>query len=197
MNDFDRIKERQDAERWEFYRRSNRNELIRWTQELFENPEDYVILATKQIGFREDREIELTVFNLEKIILCEINFKGIQLDNDGSTQVYNAPKYRMNEELAHMKAPIDLGFLARKKILAYNFFYHASVMHLLIQSKFCYQVDIKGYCIQKAYSQFVGSIFRSIKGYISQELPNGGESANDDCIAIYEVLKEIANSELQ
>ncbi len=196
MNEYDRIRERMEAEQWEFYRQSNRNESIGWVQQLFEDPEDYVILATKQIRFGKDREIELTVSDLKKNRLCEIDFKGLQLDTDGSTQIHRAPKYRMNEKLSQMKSPIDLNFLARKKILAYNFFYHASVMHLLIQSNFCYKVDMKGHCIQKAYSQFVGSVFKSIKGYIPQELPNGGESANDDCVAIYELLIEIANADI-
>ena len=190
----------------------DRCKVILWAQEVL--TQDVYILDSETTGLdtSEDEMISLAVINMRgdvlfKSLIQPIDPKAMYIPNErgisafdihgiGTDVLKDAPLFAdLYPQLADL--------LTDKHVIVYNWDYDMPMLDAMCARRNLPEIEIGGWCAMEQYAQYVGEIRtkRDYKGRYSgwsyrwQPLPSGRHSALGDCLAVLQLIKEIATEE--
>jgi len=178
----------------------HRNEMIDWAREVFEQPDNYVILDTETTGLGDnDVVIQIGILNLHGETLIDTLIKPTKRKriSSSATNVHgismkmleNAPT--LNDIVSELES-----IFTTKTVIIYNAKFDVRLlMQTFQQDEIKNEINVNALCALTAYSRFVGEWNEYHKDYKFQKLPSGDHSAIGDCKATLNVLFEMANAE--
>lgn len=177
---------------------NDRNEAIKWAREILAEPEAYYILDTETTGLQDPEIIELGVIDLAGNEIISQRFRPVAQITDGATEIHGLT----NELLANeppFYALIDRldKEIFQRTILIYNAVFDYRALEYTYD---LYNSDLPAVnhdCVMQYYSQFVGEWNDYRGSYRWQRLPGGDHSAIGDCRATLDVIKYMAQSQLE
>lgn len=176
------------------------NVSVRWAQYIFSHKDQYLILDTETTGLGEnDVIIQLGVIDLDGNHLIDtlvrpshkksISRQASAIHGIRTQDLYNAPTF---EEVLVDTSP---HFSTNKQFLIYNFEFDSRLLQQTLDQEGLHgKLNLRGDCIMKMYSQFVGEWNPFYNDYRRQKLPGATHGAIGDCMAALKVLQKMANA---
>lgn len=177
---------------------NDRNEAIQWARKILANPEAYYILDTETTGLQDPEIIELGVIDLAGNEIINQRFRPVAQVTDGAAEIHGLtnellanepPFYALIEELDSQ--------VFDRTILIYNSSFDCRALEYTYDLYNSGLPTVKSDCVMGWYSQFVGEWNDYRGSYRWQRLPGGDHSAVGDCQATLDVLKYMAESQME
>ncbi len=180
----------------------DKNHSIEWARKVMSNKSDYLILDTETTGLGDkDIVIQIAVIDLDGNTIIDSLVKPTKrktISRD-ATAIHGIKMRDLQESphfadvISDLLPHINMG----KSIIVYNMEFDSRMMNqTLEQDGVDSTFKFKGYCLMKAYAQFVGQWNPLTKEYKYQRL-NGNHTAIGDCLSALEVIKEMASQDFE
>jgi DNA polymerase-3 subunit epsilon len=174
--------------------------MIDWAREIFENPDNYVILDTETTGLGDnDVIIQIGIINLhgEPLVNTLIKPTKRKRISNSATNVHGiSMKMLENAPTLNEVFPELASILTKKTPIIYNAKFDVRLLlQTYQQDEIKEKLNVNALCAMTAYSRFVGEWNEYYNDYKFQKLPSGDHSAIGDCKATLNVLHEMARTE--
>lgn len=179
----------------------HKNEMIDWARQLFDEPENYVILDTETTGLgNNDVVIQMGIIDLfgETILDTLIKPTKRKRFSREATSIHGITMQMLQQDAPIFNdiIPDFEQILRNKTVIIYNAKFDVRlIMQTFKQDAIDRKVKINALCAMTAYSRFIGEWNHYHGDYKFQKLPQGDHSAIGDCMATLNVIYEMANAE--
>lgn len=177
---------------------SDQKAAIIWARKILANSDQYYILDTQTTGRLEAEVIELAIIDLEGEMRVNQRFCPSTQITSGAIKIHGMT----NQILAsHPKWDVIANrlenILKERKLLIYNFEYDNNAIVNTYSNYGLRPPLLDGACVGHWHSRFIADWSSTLQNYRLQELPGGDRSALGNCIAILEVIKGMAATEIK
>jgi DNA polymerase-3 subunit epsilon len=181
----------------------DRNEAILWARSLMERT-DWLIWDTETTGLeKSDEIIQIGIIDPDGNIVFEslLNPKKRRISQEAKD--IHGIDLRMLRDAPTFKDiyPKLYNILNGKLVIAYNIDFESRIL-MQTGKKHAYEapnvpnIKFKFHCAMTEYSQFIGEWSDYHKDYKFQKLPRATHNVIGDCLAVLNIIKEMANAEL-
>jgi DNA polymerase III subunit epsilon len=177
---------------------SDKKNAVIWARKILANSEQYYILDTQTTGLPDREVVELALLDLDGEMIVNQRFSPTKKVSQAAINIHGIT----NESLVQCPSWENHGerieqILKERKLLIYNFGYHNDAIINTYAHHHLRPPLLQGYCVMDWYSRFIGKWDGQQKNYHYQKLVGGDNSALGDCMAILEVLKGMAATEIK
>jgi DNA polymerase III subunit epsilon len=176
----------------------DKNAAILWAREVISNPSKYYILDTATTGLDHPEVIELAIIDIHGSMVINQRFKPKASIEAAATKIHgitnemlvNCPEWNV---IANRMENI----VNNRTLLIYNEQFDRQAICNSYTAQYLNYPGMKSECVMQWYSQFIGECTDYRGHYRSQKLPSRDHSAIGDCLATLEVIKAMADTELE
>lgn len=172
--------------------RYDRNQSARWAKALLER-DDWVILDTETTGLRKPQICQIAIINPNGETLVDTFVKPTKPIEAKATQVHGITNEMVkNAPFFSQVYPDILNAIACREVLIYNAEFDVTVLKEC--SRYTFAPIAKGFTdVMVRYAKYKGEWNGYRADYAYPKL-GGNHSAKGDCLAVLQILKEMADS---
>lgn len=173
-----------------------KNKAILRAREIIKDKNNWLILDTETTGLYDAEIVEITILNLDKKILFNSLIKPTICIPDDATRIHGIT----NEMVATSPNFPEIydqikSIITGKTVAIYNADFDVSILKYCCQLHKLKRLKFKCYCIMDLYARYYGE-YSDYHGNFKWQPLNGGHRATGDCLAVLDLIEEMANSKV-
>lgn len=181
----------------------DRNEAILWARDLIRR-KDWLIMDTETTGLKESDEIiQIGIIDPHGNIVFESLINPVKRRISSEAKLKHGIDLHMLKDAPTFKDiyPKLYNILNGKLVVAYNIEFENRILMQTTKKYACEAPNVPNIkfelqCAMHRYSGFIGEWSDYHKDYKWQKLPRVAHNVIEDCLAVLNIIKEMANAEL-